>query len=766
MADPNPRRIGSYEILALLGDSGSGPVYHGIHTQLARPAAIKVLRDDLAQDPGIVRRFQREARIAAQLHHPNIVEIYDTGERDGFYYIARGLVDGQTLRQILDERRPAIGETVRIARQIADALDHAHERGVIHRDLNPGGIVIDRRGQVTVIDFGIAGAVEDLIPVTGDSATMSSWFETPAYVAPEQATGQPAVPASDLYALGAIVYEMLTGEPPFSGTEPQELLAALLRETPPLPSERNPELPTDIDEVLMQALAKTPTDRYATAAAFIADLTRVLGTGELQRGRMGFPPIVLAPTTTETTPGEAVAATPLAAAGGTPEPIVIERIVYRSRRHEPAVWYGVGTTLLSIALLLNLFWDNDNGARADIDLSATATETSQAAAVEPTATIETTAPATATTASAILTATPEPTKAVTESPSPTPTEAPAETPSPTATATLPPPPPPSLAAGGELILFSTTRDDVPGGLLVTYPDGDEMTPVFADDPGISNAAEFALSPDGAHLAFSATPDGADDREIYVLTIAGDELLQLTDAPGDDTMPRWSSDGSQIAFISNRDLNSEIYVMNADGTDQTNLTDDEGGDYGHAWSPDGSQIAFGSNRTGDNEVFLINADGSDLRNLSDNPEADWGPAWSPDGSQIVFGSNRDGNDDIFIMDADGANQRNLTDNPAADNGALWSPDGTWIAFVSDRDGSADVFVMVPDGADAIPVGATIELEGSPTWSPDSNAIAYTVTIEGNSDIFIATLDDAAPRRITDDPGVDATPLWVSLPERET
>ncbi|MEX1157894.1 MAG: serine/threonine-protein kinase, partial [Thermomicrobiales bacterium] len=332
MAESYPQRIGSYEILALLGDSGSGPVYHGLHVQLARPAAIKVLRDELAQDAGVVRRFQREARIAAQLHHPNIVEIYDTGERDGAYYIARGLVDGQSLRQILDERRPALGESVRLARQIADALDHAHERGVIHRDLNPGGIVIDRRGQVTVVDFGIAGAVEDLIPVTGDTTTMSSWFETPAYVAPEQATGQPAVPASDIYALGAIVYEMLTGEPPFSETEPQELLATLLRETPPPPTERNPDLPAAVDEVVMRALEKNPADRYSNAATFVADLARVLGTGELQRPRMGIPPIVLAPTpapaeqATETAPAtEAVAA----AAGAAPEPIVIERIVYR-----------------------------------------------------------------------------------------------------------------------------------------------------------------------------------------------------------------------------------------------------------------------------------------------------------------------------------------------------------------------------------------------------------------------------------------------------
>lgn len=760
--NPTPQRIGSYEILALLGDGGSGPVYHGLHVQLARPAAIKVLRADLAEDPSVVRRFQREARIAAQLHHPNIVEIYDTGERDGFYYIARGLVDGPTLRQILDERRPATGEAVRIARQIADALDHAHERGVIHRDLHPGGIVIDRRGQVTVIDFGIAGAIEDLIPVSGDSATMSSWFETPAYVAPEQATGQPAVPASDLYALGAIVYEMLTGEPPFSGTEPEELLATLLRETPPLPSERNPALPSAIDDVIMQALAKSPTDRYSTAAAFIGDLTGVLGTGELLRGRMGIPPIVLAPAMAETAANEA-AATALATPGGAPEPIVIERIVYRSRRHEPAVWYGVGTTLLAIALLLNLFWNDDNNARADIEPSATVTETSQAGVVDPTAT---TAPATATTAGATATMTLEPTEAATEQPSPTATEAPAETPSPTATATPPPPPPPSLASGGELILFSTIREGVPAGVLVTYPDGVEQTPVFADDPGFSNASEFAVSPDGSRLAFSATPDGGDDREIYVLAIAGDELQQLTDSPGDDTMPRWSPDNSRIAFISNRDLNSEIYVMNADGTDPRNLTVDAGGDYSHAWSPDGAEIAFGSNRTGDNEVFVVNADGTDLRNLSNNPEADWGPAWSPDGGQIAFGSNRDGNDDIFIMEAGGANPRNLTNDPAADNGAVWSPDGAWIAFVSDRADSSDIFIMTPDGGDVRPIGQTIEQESSPTWSPDSSAIAYTITIEGNSDILIATLGDAPPQRLTDDPGVDAAPLWVSLPGGDT
>jgi TolB protein len=758
MADPEsiPQRIGSYEILSLLGDGGSGPVYHGIHTQLARPAAIKVLRADLAEDASVVRRFQREARIAAQLHHPNIVEIYDTGEAGGIYYIARGLVDGETLRQLLDERRPAVGDSVRIARQIADALDHAHERGVVHRDLHPGGIVLDRRGHVTVIDFGIAGAIEDLIPVSGDAETMSSWFEAPAYVAPEQATGQPAVPASDIYALGAIVYEMLTGEPPISGTDGRELLASVLSETPPPPTERNPALPDGINDVVMQALAKTPTDRYPTAAEFVADLTRVLGTGELRRPRMGIPPIILAPATAEAADQIPASIAPVAAAGAVPEPIVIERVVYRSRRYEPAVWYGVGTTLLAAALLLNLFWNDDNGVRADVDVPPPVTITSQTGVV-PTAT---TMPVPATpTFVATEPAVPAATATI---PAPTPTVPPTATPSLTATPT--PPPLPSLATGGELLLFSTERDNVPGGLIVTYPDGEDQMPVFSDDAGFSQAAEFAVAPDGSSIAFSAIPDGGDSREIFVYSVASDEVSQLTDTTGDDLQPRWSPDGGRIAFISNRDVNAEIYVMGADGSDQTNLSNDAGGAFGHAWSPDGDQIAFGTNRTGNNEVFVVNADGSNPRNLSNNPDADWGPAWSPDGKRIVFGSNRDGNDDVFIMNADGSDQQNLTNDPAADNGAVWSPDGKWIAFVSNRAESDDIFVMAPNGSDVRPVGATIEQEGSPAWSPDSSAIAYMVTIEGNSDIFIAPIDDGTPQRLTDDPGVDAGPIWVDIPER--
>ncbi|HEX5165520.1 MAG TPA: protein kinase [Thermomicrobiales bacterium] len=758
MADPEsiPQRIGSYEILALLGDGGSGPVYHGIHTQLARPAAIKVLRSDLAEDPNIVRRFQREARIAAQLHHPNIVEIYDTGEAGGVYYIARGLVDGETLRQLLDERRPAIGDSVRIARQIAEALDHAHERGVVHRDLHPGGIVLDRRGHVTVIDFGIAGAVEDLIPVSGDTETMSSWFETPAYVAPEQATGQPAVPASDIYALGAIVYEMLTGEPPVSGTDARELLASVLSETPPLPTERNPALPEGVNDVVMQALAKSPTDRYPTAAEFVADLTRVLGTGELRRPRMGIPPIVLAPETTSATTEMPAGAAPVAAAGAVPEPIVIERVVYRSRRYEPAVWYGVGTTLLAAALLLNLFWNDDNGARADVDVPPPITVTSQTGVV-PTATT-TPVPATPT----IVATEPAVPTATATAPVPTPTVPPTATPSPTMTPA--PPRLPSLATGGELLLFSTEREDVPGGLIVTYPNGADQMPVFSDAAGFTDAAQFAVAPDGSSVAFSAIPVGGDSREIFVYNVAAGEVSQLTDAPGDDLEPRWSPDGQRIAFISNRDVNSEIYVMAVDGSAQTNLSNDTGGDFGHAWSPDGSQIAFGTNRTGDNEVFVVNADGSNVRNLSNNPDADWGPAWSPDGTRIVFGSNRDGSDDIFIMNADGSGQQNLTNDPAADNGAVWSPNGQLIAFVSDRGESSDIYVMTAEGVDVRSIGATIEQEGSPAWSPDSSAIAYTVTIEGNSDIFIAPLEDGTPQRLTDDPGVDAGPIWINIPER--
>jgi len=261
-----------YQLGPMIGTGGMADVYIAQDQRLSREVAIKILRSDLAKDPTFVSRFRKEAKAAAGLNHPGIVAVYDSGE-DPAPYIVMELVSGHTLRELIHggERLP-LDRALEIGAGILEALDYSHQRGIVHRDIKPANIMITDKGDVKVMDFGIARAMDDL------GATLTSTWNvvgTAQYLSPEQALGEVADAPTDIYSTGCLLYELLTGRPPFSGETPVSIAYQHVSGALVPAREVQPDLPESVEVVLAVALAKKPEDRYASANAMLLDINKI-----------------------------------------------------------------------------------------------------------------------------------------------------------------------------------------------------------------------------------------------------------------------------------------------------------------------------------------------------------------------------------------------------------------------------------------------------------------------------------------------------------
>ncbi|WP_344244675.1 protein kinase domain-containing protein [Actinocorallia libanotica] len=263
---------GRYALEEELGRGGMGVVHRATDLELGRGVAVKLLPGQFVRQPGFLARFQREARLAAALSHPHIAVVHDIGQDDDTPYLVMELVAGRTMTEAAGGAAMAPERVASVADGVLDALEHCHARGIVHRDIKPSNIMLDESGtrsRVKVMDFGIARLLSD----TATRLTASGMLiGTPAYLSPEQAEGKDTLPASDLYSLGCVLYELLTGRPPFTGDSPTVVLLGHLQRTPEPPSALRPGLAPEWDGIVMTALAKAPEDRYASAAAMRAAL--------------------------------------------------------------------------------------------------------------------------------------------------------------------------------------------------------------------------------------------------------------------------------------------------------------------------------------------------------------------------------------------------------------------------------------------------------------------------------------------------------------
>jgi serine/threonine-protein kinase len=270
------QQLGDYVIEKLLGQGGMARVYRAVDPNLNRVAAVKVIDPGVADDPEYTRRFKREAQAVAKLSHPNIVSIYQFGADQGIYYMAMAFIEGVDVDWLINDylqqnRLIAYDSVLKIVGQITSALDYAHSQGVIHRDIKPGNIMVTSQGRAYLTDFGL---VRDMaIPTLGEI------FGSPDYISPEQAINSAkAVPQSDLYSLGVVIYQMMTGRLPFIGKDPNEVAIMHIEQPLPPPRQFNPTLTPAIEVVIMTALSKQIADRYQTGAEMFSALRQAVKT--------------------------------------------------------------------------------------------------------------------------------------------------------------------------------------------------------------------------------------------------------------------------------------------------------------------------------------------------------------------------------------------------------------------------------------------------------------------------------------------------------
>jgi len=730
--------LDNYLILSLLGAGGMGEVYLARDTKLGREVAIKVLGANFVSSRDRLR-LEREARAASALNHPNILTIYDIEQVDDHRFIAAEYIDGETLRQRLNRDRLKLPEVLDIAMQVASALSAAHAAGIVHRDIKPENIMLRRDALVKILDFGLAKVTEPEPNYNGPEQSTQQRFETDAgvvlgtsaYMSPEQTRGLEIDPRTDIWSLGVVLYEMLTGYVPFAGATRSDVIAAILEKEPPVLADETQQHSPALQQILKKALAKNTDQRYQTAAEFQNDLKNLKQDldADTRRDSSSHPQ----PPRTLITRRNVVAAllvVVLVAGGvlawykflgpGKTKPVIAQaKIVpftsYPGRELQPA--FSPDGKQLAFA------WNGEKGDNFDIYVKFVNTATRPLQ----------------------LTSSPLDDLYPVWSPDGQQIAFIRQSGSEISIITIP------AIGGSERKLYSGTS-----GFLELYEYGNSLS----------------WSPDGKYLAFSGQRSPKEPNSIFLLALDSLEAHQLTKPPAGfigDSTPIYSPDGKSLAFVrgaSSRDV--EIYVMPASGGEPRRLTFDNRSGRSLAWTADGHDIVFsvwyygslrlwkvpatgGSpeqlavggdsastlaiSRQGDRLAYSQEVRDTNIWRIETTPglspvrlisstRQDYGPQYSPDGKRIVFTSGRTGNNEIWVCDADGMNPLQLTSFAGPDVGsARWSPDGKQIAFDSTAAGQRDIYVIDAEGGKPRRLTEGTSDEVRPSWSRDGNWIYF-------------------------------------------
>jgi predicted Ser/Thr protein kinase len=747
--------LAGYRIQQVAGKGGMGVVYVAEDLRLGRRVALKLLSPELAGDDRFRRRFVRESRLAASIEHPHIVPIYAAGEVDGALFIAMRYIDGADLRNLLAEMGPLeIRRVVGIARQLADALDAAHRRGLVHRDVKPGNVLVETQGDrdhCYLTDFGLVKHSSSHSGVTGSGQLVG----TVNYLAPEQIEGKPADGRSDEYSLGCLVFECLTGSPPFVRDADAATLWAHLSDARPRSSETRPQVPTAMDDAVVQAMAKAPVDRFASCDAFATAMENALPSEGVPapRAKRGHV-LAVAGIVTVGLLGTLIATSLFGSRGGTasavaPENTLVEIDPTTNEIVGDPIPLAAGPQYITtsgqsvwVASARSKTLERiDAGTRAVVgSIRLDATPTGLAAgefgtvwvaegmagrlvqidprsnAVHTTITVSGCCPGPMTVADAgngaLWVANPGGLRrvdpALTSQPSPTPD---------TGSAAIV-----SDAAGDAWVANGWNRvsqfaqgasvvrvasvpvGDAPSGLAleggylwVTTTLGDTLNRV-----DISSNKVVATIPVGS----GAGPIAATSSAVWVANPASGTIVRVD--PSTNTTTRTLEIGHRV----------------------TSIASGAGGVWVAVGAESAAKTASGSLVFDDrHHIQVVDADGSGRTQLTFGDVQDTDPDWSPDGRQIAFARSPAGHPyrraHLYVMNADGSALHQVTEGTVVDLNPDWSPDGRRIVFLCSRPRTeaGDICVIDVDGTNRIDLTPHAEDQGRPAWSRDGTQIAF-------------------------------------------
>jgi len=727
-ADLIGQTVNGYEILNQVGQGGMATVYLARQQSMNRHAALKFLPSVFMHDDAYLQRFEREVKIVSSLEHRNIVPVYDYGEFDGQPYIAMRFMPAGSAADLLAEGRIPLPRVLSIVEQVASALDYAHQKGILHRDLKPSNILLDDGGGVFITDFGIARILRE----GGSTITTQGVVGTPSYMSPEQARAEPLDGRSDVYSLGVMLFELVTGRRPFESDTPYSIAVMHVTMPPPSPRQLEPEVSAALEKVILRALRKAADERYESAGALAEDLRLALDDA-VAGGEQGKAPEV-EPVAAQ--PSAAFAPLLAASATGDTSPAVpglIRRPPEPGRRRKN-VWRGMmtggalGCALLAGLLILALpslgILSRDDG------LAATAT------AVAPIAGLE---PATAAEPSAVRTvARPQ-------------SDARSDRLRMTQSAL-------NAAADATFTAESILRQSGP------TPSPRAIQPVgVRQRPTLIPALQ---SVDGELVYFARRETGGEAQirfEIVVLDLRTWEWRRFHAGGGSSAYPMPSPDGRWIAFQSNRDGDFEIYVANIYGGQLRQLTANSVWDRLASWSPEGDWIVYSTDERGDETFDLVQTrpGNGETQPVYSSGWRDSHARYSLDGRYLVFTSGpavRDANSwEIRLKDRNTGETKLLTDNNVRDASPTFSPDSQRILYVTTVAGARALASMNLEGEDRRLLYTGPGSVWSANYSPDGRFIVVTATVNGLDQLFLMDAAGGNMQQITTAGGAYAS--WI-------
>jgi eukaryotic-like serine/threonine-protein kinase len=729
------RRLGPYEVLSRIGRGGMGEVYQARDTRLGRRVALKILPSDFATDEERMRRFRREAKAASALSHANLATIYDVGESEGAHYIAMEYVEGKTLGELIGRKGMRLGEALNYGMQITDALAAAHETGIVHRDLKPGNVMVTAKGQVKVLDFGLAKWREKVAEGSREStATEESKTEegrivgTVAYMSPEQAEGRPVDARSDIFSFGSVLYEMVTGRRAFQGETQASVLAAILKEDPRPASEVVEALPKEVERLISRCLRKDAERRYQHMHDLKVELQELKEDSESGR----------------------LLATPARARQFTPVRLVVVAVaIVAIAVIVVAGWYWFGqwrstapeTQLVPKPLTAYPGYETAPSFSPDGNFVAfqrcgevPGTDCDiyvKQIGVEP--------PFPLTSGPAIDFS-------------------------------------PAWSPDGLFIAFlrqvSPSKSEV---VLIPRTGGQARVLGESDSPRLDidwGMPYLDWTPDSKWLVVPSAESSQAAGGLSLLSAGTLEKRGLTTPPAGfwDGTPSISPDGRTMAFTRWRGLSSDLYLLRLgvnyepQGERHISVSTGEIMILAAAWTPDGTEIVLSSQNYSFGSLWRMAVSASAKpRRLPVASESPLGLAVSRKGDRLAY-LVETRKSSIWRVDLGGTSQAAAIPFPLIRSTRnqlhpAYSPDGRRVAFASNISGHAEIWVCNSDGSNAeqlTSIGANTE---APAWSPDGRSIVFSSNVGGNElDVYVVGANGGSPQRLTT--GLGGTSPWPS------